>query len=713
MSSTSTPSPSGSSPLARGLHAPLLVHAQPPGIIPARAGFTRGAAGKSLRRPDHPRSRGVYTTQSRKSTALRGSSPLARGLLDRRGHDEALRRIIPARAGFTASALGVPGRHADHPRSRGVYAARGRSAANLRGSSPLARGLRAGFARLVRGAVDHPRSRGVYHPRRRRPRRRPGSSPLARGLLALRTGDYRDLRIIPARAGFTRRVTGTPSGSSDHPRSRGVYHHREENARVSLGSSPLARGLRYHARVRVCGPGIIPARAGFTGTVSSRDGTRWDHPRSRGVYPKREQRSTRVRGSSPLARGLPTSSTCPRGLPRIIPARAGFTPPPTRTCRRSADHPRSRGVYVTNDYLDEAVKGSSPLARGLLYHTHNPRRGRGIIPARAGFTRRTVTRVTHTWDHPRSRGVYTHWVAGPHPARGSSPLARGLLSAGRARLREERIIPARAGFTPPTPTRARRRRDHPRSRGVYGGASKCPQPAWGSSPLARGLRLPGGPVLGQGRIIPARAGFTPLRVVHDLPPGDHPRSRGVYPRATRTCRVSAGSSPLARGLPAGQRCQPGGGRIIPARAGFTPRRVPGPGGQRDHPRSRGVYRGCFQRRVRPRGSSPLARGLRAAGEAVAADHGIIPARAGFTSGYVYLDSHAADHPRSRGVYPSPPPSPPTRGGSSPLARGLPASALHRARGPGIIPARAGFTCPGSSRRRVSCGSSPLARGLPR
>ena len=50
----------------------------------------------------------------------------------------------------------------------------------------------------------------------------------------------------------------------DHPRSRGVYCGKEFVTRGNGGSSPLARGLlpgeiNVHANVR-----IIPARAGFT-----------------------------------------------------------------------------------------------------------------------------------------------------------------------------------------------------------------------------------------------------------------------------------------------------------------------------------------------------------------------------------------------------------------------------------------------------------------
>ena len=91
------------------------------------------------------------------------------------------------------------------------------------------------------------------------------------------------------------------------------------------------------------------------------------------------------------------------------------------------------------------------------------------------------------------------------------------------------------------------------------------------------------------RIIPARAGFTPLHHVTVITHQDHPRSRGVYELIDLPCSEMAGSSPLARGL---QRLGMGRDlipRIIPARAGFT---IPGVSTQftaQDHPRSRGVY----------------------------------------------------------------------------------------------------------------------------
>ena len=91
-------------------------------------------------------------------------------------------------------------------------------------------------------------------------------------------------------------------------------------------------------------------------------------------------------GSSPLARGLLIRPVRRRGVVGIIPARAGFTDTQTLLPRKVRDHPRSRGVYGCAVYVMPVDAGSSPLARGLLRHLGVIRVTQGIISARAGFT---------------------------------------------------------------------------------------------------------------------------------------------------------------------------------------------------------------------------------------------------------------------------------------------------------------------------------------
>ena len=193
--------------------------------------------------------------------------------------------------------------------------------------------------------------------------------------------------------------------------------------------------------------GIIPARAGFTDGGVPRMGIFRDHPRSRGVYGKRCEATFNRLGSSPLARGLRRGPDARRSGIGIIPARAGFTPPRLCGMMWSADHPRSRGVYLGQVVDDPGDAGSSPLARGLRRGRRRRPQRRRIIPARAGFTMMHSTQTHSCADHPRSRGVYGSHGVGVLHITGSSPLARGLLGLDSVSCAPTRIIPARAGFT--------------------------------------------------------------------------------------------------------------------------------------------------------------------------------------------------------------------------------------------------------------------------
>ena len=152
-----------------------------------------------------------------------GSSPLARGLLYTLSMTFTAKRIIPARAGFTASCITKDPNTPDHPRSRGVYH------------------FSISFSPWTMG-----------------------SSPLARGLL-VRYPFHRDVDgIIPARAGFTERNSINEFAPTDHPRSRGVYLREYQSNWLVPGSSPLARGLLGELGLVEAEIRIIPARAGFT-----------------------------------------------------------------------------------------------------------------------------------------------------------------------------------------------------------------------------------------------------------------------------------------------------------------------------------------------------------------------------------------------------------------------------------------------------------------
>ena len=242
---------------------------------------------------------------------------------------------------------------------------------------------------MLRDQRDHPRSRGVYVVGAAMILETKGSSPLARGLRASTGPPPGRMRIIPARAGFTDCDSGGAEGSGDHPRSRGVYSSMDIIISRRSGSSPLARGLPSPCPGPRPQSGIIPARAGFTATPDSIPATPVDHPRSRGVYGEICQENACPLGSSPLARGLLIGSEDAPDSVRIIPARAGFTGITSGRTRWPLDHPRSRGVYDFGKLLSRNGVGSSPLARGLPCLLAIGYCEARIIPARAGFTHDT------------------------------------------------------------------------------------------------------------------------------------------------------------------------------------------------------------------------------------------------------------------------------------------------------------------------------------
>ena len=159
-------------------------------------------------------------------------------------------------------------------------------------------------------------------------------------------------------------------------------------------------------------------------------------------------------------------------------------------------------------------------------------------------------------------------------------------------------------------------------------------------------------------------------------------------------RMAPGSSPLARGLLRTSSTSHFLKGIIPARAGFTLRHAHHGALEGDHPRSRGVYRRRSRGRRRRGGSSPLARGLPGRTDRPGERRRIIPARAGFTGDLDTRPSDGSDHPRSRGVYTGALTRQSTKAGSSPLARGLRPRSITCPTSYRIIPARAGFTTSG-------------------
>ena len=210
---------------------------------------------------------------------------------------------------------------------------------------------------------------------------------------------------------------------------------------------------------------LIPAHAGKTRPCSSPPRTCRAHPRSRGENAVTLPFPPLIEGSSPLTRGkrLHVAGLCLDG--RLIPAHAGKTPEGHGAPEGPRAHPRSRGENSRRVDFRFFGTGSSPLTRGKLHAGNQGANHPGLIPAHAGKTPATRPTSSRTRAHPRSRGENQVGHCDGEGTRGSSPLTRGKHGGGLLDLRDDGLIPAHAGKTPPWMRRARASRAHPRSRG--------------------------------------------------------------------------------------------------------------------------------------------------------------------------------------------------------------------------------------------------------
>ena len=176
--------------------------------------------------------------------AREGSSPLTRGALKLVGFRRHYRGLIPAHAGSTLCAPKRREPRGAHPRSRGEHLISSPQIPHIQGSSPLTRGA----------------------PKRTRT-------------------NLQGLRLIPAHAGSTRPAPSTSKAARAHPRSRGEHLHRWHELAPLSGSSPLTRGALRARSHRVFSVGLIPAHAGSTLFVNSRQRHRCgSSPLTRGAH---------------------------------------------------------------------------------------------------------------------------------------------------------------------------------------------------------------------------------------------------------------------------------------------------------------------------------------------------------------------------------------------------------------------------------------------
>ena len=210
--------------------------------------------------------------------------------------------------------------------------------------------------------------------------------------------------------------------------------------------------------------------------------------------------------------------------------------------------------------------------------------------------------------HPRWRGEHYGFLHRYTTAHGSSPLARGTPTDGDYQSMETRFIPAGAGNTCADSRGWSPSTVHPRWRGEHVIVGNLGYITTGSSPLARGTLHRAEPHRRALRFIPAGAGNTAPALSRRPGFSVHPRWRGEHVEPCAQRRQEGGSSPLARGTPAGGVGQGRRQRFIPAGAGNTGFKLPLSMGDPVHPRWRGEHFPERTQRQDGGGSSPLARG---------------------------------------------------------------------------------------------------------
>ena len=313
----------GSSPHARGTQCSIVRTRQNPRFIPACAGNATFQDLADVYMSVHPRMRGERLARPTPHQQYPGSSPHARGTHRERPSLAAHRRFIPACAGNA-------------------------------------------------GIVNGPSLACV------------GSSPHARGTPSPDAYRSWQTRFIPACAGNAIFVMTKFLFLSVHPRMRGERFRWLMIPCKCSGSSPHARGTQFHQSSDGSHIRFIPACAGNAEQLAHVPGRRPVHPRMRGERLASAPRASRSSGSSPHARGTPSTCYGKDGFPRFIPACAGNASGAFDDVQILAVHPRMRGERCGHVTLLECEFGSSPHARGT--HGANGVCGSGgrFIPACAG-----------------------------------------------------------------------------------------------------------------------------------------------------------------------------------------------------------------------------------------------------------------------------------------------------------------------------------------
>ena len=175
-----------------------------------------------------------------------------------------------------------------------------------------------------------------------------GSSPRMRGKPQAGRQHRMQRRLIPAHAGKTRSLTRLTRRRQAHPRACGENNQPTNTNTPHRGSSPRMRGKLSNVFTGIKNVRLIPAHAGKTKRSASRRHEIRAHPRACGENKISFGVQALKLGSSPRMRGKQRPGERRDGQPRLIPAHAGKTGSHWRAHASRRAHPRACGE---NDVL--------------------------------------------------------------------------------------------------------------------------------------------------------------------------------------------------------------------------------------------------------------------------------------------------------------------------------------------------------------------------
>ncbi len=301
------------------------------------------------------------------------------------------------------------------------------------------------------------------------------SSPRERGSAVGGGGAHEDGAVLPARAGVSRGPPASRPETARPPRASGGQPRSCGGDIWPCRSSPRERGSAVAIRCTMHPLFVLPARAGVSrpapwGTgredvLPARAGvSRWSRrrprlpsgpPRASGGQPPPGLIPRSSRSSSPRERGSAGWDTCPRLHVFVLPARAGVSRPRGRPPGPRGRPPRASGGQPDQHGPRVEHHLSSPRERGSAADDVEQEFANGVLPARAGVSRRRAWPGRCASSPPRASGGQPPDIRIRGTSRWSSPRERGSAAEQEAGVAGGRVLPARAGVSRPDVLRPR------------------------------------------------------------------------------------------------------------------------------------------------------------------------------------------------------------------------------------------------------------------